>query len=73
MILTVDNKQMKLVQLSSTDDINPKGLYLVPNHISFDAFEEEVAKFEEQDDFDSKNTIEAQRIFAYDSIIELDW
>jgi hypothetical protein len=77
MILKVDNIQMKLIQVSSrnlfVDDINPKGLYLVPNKVEINDFEEEAEKFEEQDEFDENNSIGAQRIYAYDSVVEINW
>lgn len=75
MIIKVDNKSMQLIQLSSLDSDRPKGLYLVPSTVSIDEFEAQVKAFDKsqdaQDDFDELNTIGAQRVEAYDCMLEL--
>ena len=76
MLIKVNNKTMTLVQLSTTNSETPKGLYLVPATISIAEFEEQVKSFDKsqdaQDDFDELNTIGAQRVYAYDCIMELE-
>ena len=73
MIIKLDNVPMQLIQLSSLDDFSPKGLYLIPASLPIAVFEEKVKEFDNQDDFDENNEIGAQRIFPYDSIIDIDW
>ena len=76
MLIKVNGKTMTLVQLSTTDSEIPKGLYLVPATVSIDEFEAQVKAFDKsqdaQDDFDELNTIGAQRVYAYESVMELD-
>ena len=76
MIIKVNGKSMTLVQLSTTDSEIPKGLYLVPATISIAEFEAQVKAFDKsqdaQNDFDTLNTIGAQRINAYGSMLDLE-
>ena len=76
MVIKVDKVSMQLVQLSSLDSDTPKGLYLVPSTVSIDEFEAQVKAFDKshnpQNDFDELNTIGAQRVYPYDSMIELE-
>jgi hypothetical protein len=72
MILKVEGKSYKLAQV--TDDITGAvmGLYLVPENISFDAFEHAMQNAVTQEDFDENNELGVLRVFAYDSMLNLE-
>lgn len=72
MILKVEGKSYKLAQVTDNSTGAIIGLYLVPENISFDAFEHAIQNAVTQDDFDENNKLGVLRIFAYDSMLNLE-
>lgn len=76
MIIKVNKVSMQLIQVSSTDSEIPKGLYFVPSTVTIDEFEKQVKAWDKtkdaQDNFAQYNTIGAQRVFAYNSVLEIN-
>ena len=73
MILNVDGVSQTLVQVTNENDGTVMGLYLVPNDISLAEFEIALISAEDQDEFENNNTLGVERIFAYDSILDINY
>lgn len=69
MEIFVENDSKKLVQVTDGNEGVAIGLYLIPVDVSYDDFENEFEKAESQDEFDENNSLSAQRVYAYDSIV----
>ncbi len=73
MILKVNGKSQTLVQVTDDSTGVAVGLYLVPEKTTIDEFEAALKAAEDQNEFDENNTLGVQRIFAYDSILSLQF
>ena len=73
MVIKVDSKSQKLVQVTNENNGTVLGLYFLPVNVPFEKFEKEFTAAESQDEFDENNTIGAQRVFAYDAILDVEF
>ena len=63
---------MYLVQVTDYNG-NDIGLYLVPENVPQTQFEEEIKKYDDQDEFDENNKLGVERIFAEESLIDVNF
>lgn len=73
MELKANGKKVILVQVSDINNDSDVGLYLVPEGVDIDDFEQEIQKAEDQDDFDMNNNLGVQRIFACESKVDTNF
>lgn len=73
MILKLDGKSQTLVQVTSQHTGEVIGLYLVPEGIDIDKFEKTIVRALNQYDFDKNNTLGIERVFVYNSILDIDF
>jgi hypothetical protein len=57
----------KLIQVYNLDS-QQLGIYKVPAELSDEEFNAEFIKYEDQNDFDDMNTIEAERVFIEEEV-----
>jgi hypothetical protein len=72
LLTTENNKKMYLVQVTDYNG-NDIGLYLVPENVPQTQFEEEIKKYDDQDEFDENNKLGVERIFAEESLIDVNF
>ena len=72
LLTTENNKKMYLVQVTDYNG-NEIGLYLVPENVPQTQFEEEIKKYDDQDEFDENNKLGVERIFAEESLIDVNF
>ena len=72
LLKTENNKKMYLVQVTDYNG-NEIGLYLVPENVPQTQFEEEIKKYDDQDEFDENNKLGVERIFAEESLIDVNF
>ena len=72
LLTTENNKKMYLVQVTDYNG-NDIGLYLVPENVTQTQFEEEIKKYDDQDEFDENNKLGVERIFAEESLIDVNF
>lgn len=72
MILKLDGKSQTLVQVTSQNNGDVLGLYLVPEGISIEEFENAFELANDQDDFEDSNTLGVERIYAHNSILDVE-
>lgn len=73
MILLESGKKQTLVQVTNENTGEVMGLYLVPEGVTVNEFEDEIVQYEDQDDFDENNELGVQRIFADDSVLDVQF
>lgn len=71
MTITVEGKNVNLVQVTNDNTGFQAGLYFVPYNVTMDEMQYAIEKAEDQDDFDSNNNLGIQRVYAYDMIADL--
>ena len=72
MNLLINGKEMNIIQVTDINSGFAAGLYLVEKD-KIDHFEEEICMFDDQNLFDENNRCGAKRVFAYDSILNLNF
>lgn len=73
MIIKVDGIEQTLVQVTDSVTGVNRGLYFVPKHICVETFEYELKKSGSQVNFDENNDIGVQRVYAYESLLDLEF